>query len=384
MLGRRLGLSACAVSAMGASAALASYLEGKPSALSQGESPTAVSFGRTMDGTQIMLRTIEHGSLRVKVMDFGATVTSVLTPDRKGTMGEITLGFDDAAPYVNGKSPYFGCVPGRVANRIAKGKFALLGKEYSLATNNGPNHLHGGDVGYDKKLWTCEEHTPTSVTFALFSPDGEEGYPANLLARVTYSLPSDTQLKMEYTAVADGLTPVNLTNHTYWNLADGGKTPCTDHTITLEADLYTPVDDTSIPTGEIRHVEAGSGAMDLRAPTRVGEKLAAADQGMGYDHNYVLRAPTADGMREVATVADPASGRTMRVRTDQPGVQFYTGNYLDGFAGRHGVTYGKHHGFCLETQHFPDSVNQPHFPSMLLKPGERYTHVTTHDFGTAP
>ena len=313
---RRVSACAAAASATAAAVVAAHCLD---------EKGQQRPFGRTADGAPITLRTIENGSLKVSVMDFGATVTSVLTPDRAGVPGEVTLGFDDAAPYVEGRSPYFGCVPGRVANRIANGMFTLGGKDYPLATNNGPNHLHGGRIGFDKKLWTCEEQTPTSITLALFSPDGEEGYPSNLLVRVTYSLPSPTQLKMEYSAVSDGTTPVNLTNHTYWNLTDGGCTPCTSHVISLDADFYTPVDDTSIPTGEVRGVEAGSGAMDLRMPTRIGEKLAAADQGMGYDHNYVLRAPSADGLRDVATVSDASSGRTMKVRSDQPGVQFYTG-----------------------------------------------------------
>ncbi|KAL1528744.1 hypothetical protein AB1Y20_010076 [Prymnesium parvum] len=373
----RLRLSAvAAAAATSATAALTHLVDAQTQ-----EVPKHSTFGYTASGAPITLRTIENGCLRVQVMDFGATITSVLVPDRRGTAGEVTLGFDDAKPYVDGQSPYFGCVAGRVANRIASGKFKLFGKEYSLATNNGPNHLHGGNVGFDKKLWTCEAHTPTSITLALFSPDGEEGYPANLLARVTYSLPSSSQLKMEYTAASDDVTPVNLTNHTYWNLADGGQTPCTTHTISIEADFYTPVDDTSIPTGEIRCVDASSGAMDLRQTISIGAKLADADQGMGYDHNYVLRAAATDGMREVATVSDPSSGRTMRVRSDQPGVQFYTGNYLNGIVGRGGVVYGRHHGFCLETQRFPDSVNRAHFPDSLLRPGNKYTHTTTHDFG---
>ncbi|KAL3893064.1 MAG: hypothetical protein SGPRY_014509 [Prymnesium sp.] len=373
----RLSRPAWAAVAAGASAGLA----GLASGCSQLERTSA--FGATSEGYPILLRTIENGALRVQVMEYGATITSVRAPDREGVVGEITLGFDSAQPYVEGRSPYFGCVAGRVANRIAHGRFSLLGKEYALATNNGQNHLHGGEVGFDKKLWTCENHTPTSLTLALFSAEGEEGYPANLLARVTYSLPSESQLKIEYSAVADGETPVNLTNHTYWNLADGGKTPCTEHMIALEADYYTPVDPTSIPTGEIRRVDSGSGAMDLRLPTPIGAKLADADQGMGYDHNYVLRAPSVDGLRDVATVLEPSTGRMMRVRTDQPGVQFYTGNYLDGLVGRGGVTYGRHHGFCLETQVFPDSPNHPHFPSAILHPGQRYTHTTTHDFITA-
>ena len=333
------------------------------------------------DGKPILLRTIRRGKLQVQVLDFGATITSVRTPDKTGTPGEITLGFEDAAPYQDGRSPYFGCCAGRVANRIAGGKFTLDSREYTLATNNGPNHLHGGEVGFDKKLWTCEDHDETSVTYALFSADGDQGYPGCLLARVKYSLPSPFRLRMEYTAATDSPTPVNLTNHAYWNLANGGATPVTSHTIELPADFYTPVDDTSIPTGEIRRVD---GPMDLRAPTPIGAKLAAADNGMGYDHNYVLRGDVgADGLRPAARVHESASGRWMSVRTDQPGVQFYTGNYLEGKPGRGGVAYGRHHGFCLETQHFPDSVNQGHFPPVVLRPGERYSHTTEHCFGAS-
>ena len=218
-------------------------------------------------------------------------------------------------------------------------------------------------------------------SFVLFSPDGEEGYPGNLTARVTYSLPSETQLKMEYSAITDAATPVNLTNHTYWNLKDGGVTPVLDHELEIPADFYTPVDDTSIPLGEVRPV---SGAMDLRAVATIASHgIRDADQGMGYDHNWCLRPEAeSDLLRRVARVHDPESGRWMTVRTDQPGVQFYTGNYLDGIAGRGGVKYGKHHGFCLETQHFPDSVNRAHFPTVILAPGGApYKHTTVHEFG---
>lgn len=338
-------------------------------------------FGTTKEGHPVNQWKISNGSLSVNVIDFGATITSVFAPDATGTPGEITLGFEDLAPYTDGRSPYFGCVAGRVANRIDKGRFSLDGTTYTLATNNGPNHLHGGLVGFDKQVWSCEARSETSLTLALLSPDGAEGYPGAVAARVTYSLPSPTQLKIEYSATTDAPTPLNLTNHTYWNLADGGASSVLAHEIELAADFYTPVDETSIPTGEIR---ALSGAMDLRQRGRVGRSIADADQGMGYDHNYVLRAlEAADGLRPVARVWEPASGRWMAVRTDQPGVQYYTGNYLDGVAGRGGTAYGKHHGLCLETQRFPDSVNRPHFPSAILRPGEVYTHTTVHQFGAS-
>jgi len=318
----------------------------------------------------------------IKVLDLGATITSVHAPDKSGTPGEITLGFDEVAPYADGRSPYFGCCAGRVANRTANAKFTLDGTRYTLNANNGANHLHGGKVGFDKKLWFCESQSPTSLTLALRSPDGDEGYPATVIARVTYSLPSPTQLRIEYSATTDAPTLLNLTNHTYWNLADGGRRSVLGHEIELASDLYTPVDDGSIPTGEVRPV---AGAMDLRKPTPIGARLSEADNGMGYDHNYVVRCcePGADGLRPVARVFEPRTGRVMSVRSDQPGVQFYTGNYLDNLSGRGGVRYGRHHGFCLETQRFPDGANQHHFPSLLLLPGQTYTHVTTHDFGTS-
>jgi aldose 1-epimerase len=335
---------------------------------------------RTGDGVQEY--ELSNGALTIRVITLGATITSVQTPDLNGEAGEIALGYDDAKPYSDGTSPYFGCVAGRVANRIAKGTFVLDGSSYKLATNNGPNHLHGGDIGFDKRLWRMVEGTSTSLTLEYASPDGEEGYPGKLVARVTYSLPDAKTLQMEYTATCDAPTLCNLTNHTYWNLKDGGASPVLDHTIELDADFYTPVDDTSIPIGDVRPV---SGAMDLRKRMPIGQGIREADNGMGYDHNYCLSgALRADGLRAVARVHEPSTGRWMAVHTDQPGVQFYTGNYLDGTQGRDGsVTYGKHHGFCLETQTFPDAANRPHFPPALLRPGQTYAHKTVHTFGAS-
>jgi len=378
VLGPRAASVTAAAAAAGAATAAAAALAQTSSCQNGSESKL---MDRTAEGRPVYLRTLSNGPLRVQVMDFGATITSVVAPAANGPAGELTLGFDELAPYTDGRSPYFGCVAGRYANRIAKGLFSLEGREYKTVTNNGPNHLHGGTVGFDKQVWFCEAQSETSLTLALHSPDGQEGYPGNLVARVTYSLPSPTSLRIEYSATSDAPTPLNLTNHTYWNLADGGKSSVLGHEIELAADFYTPVDDTSIPTGEIRAV---GGAMDLRPRAPFGTGIAGADNGMGYDHNYVLRAPTgADGMRPVARVWEPTSGRWMTVRTDQPGVQLYTGNYLDGSPGRGGVAYGKHHGFCLETQLFPDTPNRPHFPSCVLRPGHVYTHTTVHEFGTA-
>jgi len=372
-------LAACAA----AGTAIAYYLYTKKRA-SGGE-----VFGTGRDGDDVLCYTLSHGGkgIRVQVITLGATLTSLLAPDQSGALGEVLLGFDDAAPYHDGTSPYFGCVAGRVANRIAKGMFAIDDKQYRLVTNNGPNHLHGGTVGFDKRNWKCTAASATSVTLQLRAADGEEGYPGKLLVSVTYSLPTPTSLRIEYSASTDATTPCNLTNHAYWNLKDGGASAVFGHDIEVAADFYTPVDDTSIPTGEIRAV---SGAMDLRAKATIADHgLSKADQGMGYDHNWCLRQPTGrDGLRPCARVYEPSSGRVMVVRTSEPGVQFYTGNYLDGVRGRGGtVSYGKHHGFCLETQHFPDSVNFAHFPPVWLSPGMKYKHVTEHAFAcskTAP
>jgi aldose 1-epimerase len=286
-------------------------------------------------------------------------------------------------PAPAGTSPYFGCVAGRFANRIAGGQFSLDGKSYTLKANNGRNHLHGGERGFDKRHWVCQEQTDSSVTLAMSSEDGDEGYPGALLAKVTYSLPSPTTLKIEYEAMADAPTIVNLTNHTYWNLRDGGLRSVADHRVQLAASLYTPTDDESIPTGEIRKV---SGPMDLTKPVAMGAGLKGADNGNGYDHNFVLTSPAhaADGLRPCARVWEPQTGRWMSVRTDQPGVQFYTGNFLNGqMPGRGNAKYHRHSGFCLETQHFPDSPNQPHFPSTVLRRGQVYRHVTVHEFGAS-
>lgn len=369
----------------------------------------------------------EYNGLTVTVMTLGATITSVQFPDRDGVIGELTLGYEDASSYRAG-SHYFGCVAGRVANRIAGGAFSLDGTTYNLATNNGPNHLHGGDCGFDKRNWRCLEASTTSITMEIISPDGEEGYPGDMMARVTYSLPTRTKLRIEYTgtigiagkseSTSMTKTPINLTNHTYWNLRDGGKSPITDHWLELAADFYTPVDESSIPTGEIIRPEKGS-PMDLSKgfQTIASHGIHLADQGMGYDHNWCLRVASTDheGLHPVARVYEPKTGRSMVVRTTEPGVQFYTyvsflsvcdiascffhvlcilslsyaplwqlrsGNYLDGFLGRGGTPYSKHHGFCLETQHFPDSVNRPQFPPVWLSQGETYRHITEHTFDT--
>ncbi|CAK9025072.1 Galactose mutarotase (Aldose 1-epimerase) [Durusdinium trenchii] len=344
----------------------------------------AVEFGRKEDGTVVMKYTMQNGPLKVSVLNLGATICSVQVPDAKGQLGEICLGYDELKPYLDWTTnPYFGAVAGRCANRIAAGKFYLDGKQYQLATNNGPNHLHGGNIGFDKLLWTLEDSEATAITLKLISPDGDENYPGQVTARVHYSLPSSSTLRIQYEATTDAPTLVNLTNHSYWNLADGGISSVLDHEISLFADFYTPVDDTSIPTGEVRAV---TGAMDLRQSVKIGKGIKEADNGLGYDHNYVLQGkfdPTSK-LQAVAHVSHSGSGRWMTVKTDQPGVQFYTGNYLNGFPGRTGQGYEKHHGFCLETQCFPNAVNVngAHFSNVVLRPGEVYRHHTEHEFGS--
>ena len=340
-------------------------------------------FG-VIDGEEVRTYTLTHdepGGIEVTVTEIGATITSVRAPDADGNMGEVTLGFDAATPYRDGTSPYFGCIAGRCANRTAKGKFVLDQKSYELATNNGLNHLHGGELGFDKRVWSLCSRGGKLARFQISSADGDQGYPGTLTATVTYSLPTPTSLRIEYAAITDAPTICNLTNHAYWNLADGGATPMLAHEIELACDFYTPVDETSIPTGEVRQV---SGAMDLRKRTAIGAGIGQADNGNGYDHNYCVSSPSgADGLRPVARLWDPSSGRWMAVRSDQPGVQFYSGNFLDGVSGRAGVAYKKHHGLCLETQKFPDAANRPHFPDVTLRPGDKYRHVTEHAFGAS-
>ena len=335
-------------------------------------------FGKRGDGAEVFLYTMTNrNGVVAKVMDHGATLTALLAPDRSGSLADITLGYDDLDGYLS-TSPYFGVIAGRVANRIARGKFTLDGKTYTLATNNGPNHLHGGVKGFDKVLWQGAE-SPTrdgvSVTFKYRSASGEEGYPGNLQASVTYTLTDTDALRLTYAATTDAPTPVNLTNHSYFNLA--GKGTIRDHRLLLASHFYTPVDDTLIPTGEILHV-AGT-PFDFTAPRPIGERLAAVGgTPVGYDHNFVLdnggRATPGLG----ASVYDPASGRVLEMYTTQPGVQFYSGNFLETEVGKNGMHYPQYSGFCLEAQHFPDSVNRPQFPPVILRPGETYRQTTEY------
>jgi len=336
-------------------------------------------FGKTSEGVEVDLYTCTNANgVVLKMTNYGATTVSLEVPDRDGKMANITMGFDSLDGYL-GKHPYFGATVGRYCNRIAKGKFTLDGQEYTLATNNGPNHLHGGNVGFNKVVWDAEPfetETGVGVKFTYLSKDGEEGYPGSLNATAVYTLTNDDELVVEFTATTDKPTPVNLTNHNYWTLGGEGTGTIRDHVLEIPADKYLPVDETLIPTGELADV-AGT-PLDFTKPEKIGARLdqIKADP-VGYDHCYALRGEIGE-MKLAARVIDPDSGRVMEIYTTQPGLQFYSGNFLDGSADSGG--YQQYDGFCLETQHFPDSPNQPTFPNTILKPGETYQHKTVHKF----
>jgi aldose 1-epimerase len=316
------------------------------------------------------------------MIDLGATVTAFRAPDKDGLVEDITLSCNDIEGY-EACTSFFGSTVGRYCNRIAKGKFSIDGVESTLATNNGENHLHGGKVGFDKRIWKAEELLDkdakfVGLRFKLESADGDEGYPGKLNVAVEYILNNDNELKVEFTATTDKPTHVNLTNHNYWNLGGKGSGKILDHTLQLECDKYTPVDDGGIPTGELPAVEGS--VFDFREATKIGSRFdQLKSDPIGYDHNYVLRKQDGE-MNLAATVVCEESGRKMEIHTTQPGIQFYTGNFLDGQPGSGG--FNQHDAFCLETQHFPDSPNQSSFPSTLLKPGETYSQTTVHKFST--
>jgi aldose 1-epimerase len=358
-----------------------------PEATPMGVGVTKAEFGKTPDGKQVDLYTLTnaHG-MKAKIITYGGIITELDAPDRDGKMGDVVLGFDNLQSYLAG-SPYFGALIGRVANRIAKGRFKLDGKEYKLSVNNGPNALHGGEKGFDKVVWRAESaETKDGPTLKLtyLSPSGEEGYPGNLTVHVTYTLTNDNELRIDYTATTDKATPVNLTNHSYFNLGGPGSGDILGHEVMIAADKYTPVDGTMIPTGEIKPVKGTP--LDFTKPTTIGARIdelkpdeATANPG-GYDHNYVLRGDSKERAM-VASVHEPKSGRTMEVYTTEPGLQFYTGNFLDGkLKGKNGVVYKKHQAFCMEADHFPDSVNHADFPTTILAPGKTYTQTTVYKF----
>jgi aldose 1-epimerase len=340
------------------------------------------NFGKMPDGTPVDLYVLTNSKgMTAKIMTYGAILTELHVPDRAGKLDDVVLGFDNLADYLKGH-PFFGAIAGRVANRIAKGRFTLDGKEYKLATNNGPNHLHGGLKGFDKAVWKAApvkaEHGQ-GVKFTYVSKDGEEGYPGNVTAEVTYVLTDDNALHIHYLATTDKATPINLSNHTYFNLEGTRAGGMLGHELMIAADKYTPVDDTLIPTGEIKSVKGTP--LDFTTPTPIGARIAQLKgEPGGYDHNFVLRGE-GKSLALAVRAYEPKTGRVMEMYTTEPGVQFYTGNFLDGtLKGHGGVVYGKHHGFCLEAQHFPDSVNHPNFPSVIVRPGQQYTQTTVYKF----
>jgi len=345
-------------------------------------------FGTTADGKTAELYTLKNkNGMQVSITNFGATVVSIMVPDKAGKVADVALGYDDLAGYELNKN-YLGVLVGRYGNRIAHGKFSIDGTEYTLAKNNGDNSLHGGIKGFNKALWKAKDVSKggeAAVEMKYVSKDGEEGYPGNLSVTVIYTLTNKNELKIDYSATTDKKTVVNLTNHTYFNLAGQGNGDILKQELMIDADTFTPVDAGLIPTGELKKVE--DTPFDFRKPTAIGARIDAGDEqiklGGGYDHNFVVNRKAATGLSLAAQVSDPASGRTMEVWTTEPGVQFYTGNFLDGsFKGKGGITYQKRTAFCLETQHFPDSPNHPSFPTTLLKPGEKYHTTTVYKFET--
>lgn len=356
-------------------------------------SVTSRSFGTTADGRAATLWTLRGNGIEADVTDYGATLVAVRVPDRDGVIADVVLGFDDVAGYESPANQYFGCTTGRVCNRIAKGKFTLDGRTYTLATNNGPNHLHGGkERSLDKVMWKGEviAGDVPAVRFTYRSPDGEEGYPGNLDVAVTYTLQRHwiddafaAAVEIEFRAATDARTPVNLTNHAYWNLAGEGAATVLDHVLRVDAKRYTPTDDTLIPTGEIAAVTGTP--LDFTQPTALGARIAELENtpAKGYDHNFVLEPLPTFSMgpvRSVATLRHPGSGRTLSIVTWEPGLQVYSGNFLNGQRGKGGRTYAHRSAVCLETQHFPDSVNHASFPSTILEPGAKYLARTMFAF----
>ena len=342
-------------------------------------------FGNLPDGRQVNLYTLTNDNgIEVAITNYGGILTSIMAPDRHGELADVVLGFDDLDGYL-ADHPYFGAIVGRYANRIARGVFELDSKTHRLTRNNGRNHLHGGVMGFDRSLWSAKIRDPDAPRLDLFhlSPDGDEGYPGSLDIRASYSLNDDNELRLDFRAVTDRPTHVNLTNHSYFNLGGPATGNVLDHELSLGAHRLTPVDAHLIPTGELREVEGSP--MDFRKPTAVGAMIDADDDqirlGVGYDHNFVLDTG-GDLNRIAARLVEPGSGRFLEVRTTEPGIQLYTGNFLDGsISGKGGKVHNRRCALCLETQHFPNSPNIPGFPSTVLRPGETYRSTTIYRFG---
>ncbi len=350
-----------------------------PAAAQRGE-----SFGRTPDGREVEVYTLTNRrKSEARITNYGGALVSLKVPDRAGRLADVVLGFDDVGGYLAGNF-YVGTVVGRYANRIANGRFTLNGVEYRLATNNGPNHLHGGVRGFDKVVWAARPlrvRGGSALELTYVSPDGEEGYPGTLRARVVYTLTDADELRIDYSATTDKDTVVNLTNHSYFNLAGEGSGDILGHRLTVYADRFLPTDANAIPTGELRPVRGTP--FDFTRPAAVGARINADDEqlrfGAGYDHTFVVRG-RAGTLRRAALAREPTTGRVLEVWTTEPGVQLYTGNYLDTGPGKSGKPYGRRTGFCLETQHYPDSPNKPAFPSVVLRRGGRYRTTTVYKF----
>jgi aldose 1-epimerase len=343
---------------------------------------TKTAFGTAPDGTPVDLYTLHNDKgAEARICNYGGIVTALKVRDRNGKLGDVVLGYDNLAGYLKA-SPHFGCLVGRYGNRIAKGNFTLKGKEYTLARNSGPNHLHGGLKGFDKVVWTgkpIQSRLGPALELKYLSKDGEEGYPGNLSITAVYTLTDDNALRLDFTATTDADTVCNLTHHSYFNLAGAGDV--LNHQVMIYADKFTPVDANLIPTGELRLLDGSP--LDFRHAEKIGARINQTDEqlklGNGYDHNYVLRKPAGE-LGLAARVYEDTSGRLLEVFTTEPGMQFYTANFLDGLTGKGGWAYRPRHGFCLEPEHFPDSPNQPNFPSTVLKPGETYQNTIIYKF----
>ncbi|KAJ4959714.1 hypothetical protein NE237_019624 [Protea cynaroides] len=324
---------------------------------------------------------LNNGTMRVTITNYGATITSLFVPDKQGNLDDVVLGFDTLEPYLKGAAPYFGTIVGRVANRIKGGKFTLNGVEYTLPLNKPPNSLHGGNKGFDKVVWNVTDRKDgenPSITFTYHSHDGEEGYPGDVIVTATYTLTSSTTMKLEMEAVPKNkATPINLAQHTYWNLAGHSSGNILENVVQIWANHFTPVDENTVPTGEIVPVKGTP--FDFTTEKKIATSIH--EVGLGYDNNYVLDCgEEKSGLKHAAKVKDPSSSRVLNLWTNAPGMQFYTGNYVNGVVGKGGAVYGKHAGLCLETQGFPNAINQPNFPSIVVNPTEKYNHTMLFEF----
>ena len=341
-----------------------------------------------INGQAVTLYTLTNqNGIEVKISNYGGIIVSALAPDKNGKIADVVLGFDSVTEYPE-KSQYFGCITGRYANRIAQGKFSLDGKDFTLAANNGPNHLHGGETGFDQKIWETTEKQSASgpqLVMKYSSPDGEEGYPGKLDCVVTYTLTGKNELRIDYEAVTDKPTVLNLTNHAYFNLKGAGEGTILDHKLMIAADQFCATDDTGIPFPGLAKV--ADTPFDFRKAGVIGARIEADHEqlknGKGYDHNWVMKGSRDGKLAHVATLSEPVSGRTLRVHTTEPGLQFYCGNYLEGQKGKGGKEYQHRGALCLEAQTFPDSPNRSDYPSPVLRPGEKYTQTTIYQFGIA-